>query len=240
MDLLENPNIRDTIKSILLESDIYNALKIVKRKLLVRHVCYFSIQKISSGKTLQFMAATYSKQWQDFYLDCNYMEQDPIVERASSTDIPFFWSELENQDVIPVRKPLSSIGNGPGNLGFTIPIRHSRNLCAMFSLNHSGDPESWKNTLLVSHDLVEVLGHLIHSMAPQDLVKHYKSVSLSPREIECLIWTAKGKDAMTISRILGISEHTGRDYLKSARTKLGCATIAQAVFIGTKMGIIDY
>ena len=110
----------------------------------------------------------------------------------------------------------------------------------MFSLSDNGDPREWKGSLEGVSDLVEVLGHLIHTKAPQDLVKHYKVVTLSPREIECLIWAARGKDALTISRILGISEHTGRDYLKSARTKLGCTSIAQAVFIGAKMGIVDY
>ena len=62
---------------------------------------------------------------------------------------------------------------------------------------------------------------------------------LSPREIECLSWTAQGKDASTISEILEISEHTVRDYLKSAKYKLSCGTIAQAVFEATKLRLIN-
>lgn len=240
MELFVSSTIKDAARSILFESDIENAVQITRRKLSVRHVSYFSFQKYASGNVLQFMSATYSKQWQDHYIDCNFMEADPIVDRANKSNAPFFWSELKNHNFFEVRKQLSAAVNGPGNLGYTVPIYRSSNLCAMFSLSDSGDSTQWQESLGGLGDLMEVLGLLIHTKAPQDLVMHYKDVTLSPREIECLIWTAKGKDALTVSRILGISEHTGRDYLKSARTKLGCASIAQAVYIGTKMGIIDY
>ncbi|MEM7461492.1 MAG: autoinducer binding domain-containing protein [Pseudomonadota bacterium] len=240
MELLTNSSIKDAIGAILFESDIDVVLKAIKKKLPVGHVCYFSYQKCSSGEILQFMSATYSKKWQQNYIDSNLMDSDPIVKRASRTHVPFFWSEIDDQTLVPSRHVLPETTKTPGNLGYSVPIQNTGNLRAIFSLNHSGENAGWEEALRGAGDLLEVLGYLVHSKAPQDLEKHYKEVTLSPREIECLIWTAKGKDALTISRILGISEHTGRDYLKSARTKLGCTSIAQAVYIGTKMGIIDY
>jgi DNA-binding CsgD family transcriptional regulator len=51
---------------------------------------------------------------------------------------------------------------------------------------------------------------------------------LSPRELECLDWAAKGKSAWEIGRILGISRHTVASYLDSAKEKLGVRTIVQA------------
>ena len=39
--------------------------------------------------------------------------------------------------------------------------------------------------------------------------------------------------------ILGISEHTVRDYCKSAKYKFGCATIIQAVHEATKQRLLD-
>jgi len=73
------------------------------------------------------------------------------------------------------------------------------------------------------------IAHLIHRKAVYELHGENDPVpALSPREIECLHWTALGKDYKDISVILGISEHTTRDYLKTARFKLGCATISAA------------
>ena len=61
---------------------------------------------------------------------------------------------------------------------------------------------------------------------------------LSRREIECLRWTAEGKTHTEIAIILNLSEHTVRGYLKDARTKLDCVTLAQAVSKGSSLGLI--
>jgi len=54
-------------------------------------------------------------------------------------------------------------------------------------------------------------------------------VQLSPRELECLEWAARGKTAWEIGRILGISRYTAASYLNNAKEKLGVRTIVQAV-----------
>ncbi|MGY8639162.1 helix-turn-helix transcriptional regulator [Bradyrhizobium sp. 14AA] len=51
-------------------------------------------------------------------------------------------------------------------------------------------------------------------------------VPLSPRELECLEWSARGKSAWEIGKILGISPGFHRD---NARAKLGVRTVRQAV-----------
>jgi DNA-binding CsgD family transcriptional regulator len=61
---------------------------------------------------------------------------------------------------------------------------------------------------------------------------------LSPRESECLRWTAQGKAHTEIAIILGLSEHTVRDYLKVARAKLDSVSLAQAVAKAGSMGLI--
>ena len=80
---------------------------------------------------------------------------------------------------------------------------------------------------------------MFHRRALVELYKGENIPSLSPRELECLSWTTQGKDANTIAAILEISEYTVRDYLKSARQKLGCATIAQAVYQATRLRLIN-
>jgi DNA-binding CsgD family transcriptional regulator len=52
------------------------------------------------------------------------------------------------------------------------------------------------------------------------------------------MWTAKGKAHTDIAVILGLSEHTIRGYLKDARMKLDCVTLAQAVSKASALGLI--
>lgn len=62
---------------------------------------------------------------------------------------------------------------------------------------------------------------------------------LLPREKECLYWTAMGKKAEEISMILGITLPTARYYLKTMRQKLESNTVAQSVYIGMKLKVLE-
>jgi DNA-binding CsgD family transcriptional regulator len=66
-----------------------------------------------------------------------------------------------------------------------------------------------------------------------------KSVHLSSRERDCLLWTAKGKSSVDIGFILGISESTVNFHIKNSMTKLGAATRTVAVVKAIQRGLID-
>ena len=67
-----------------------------------------------------------------------------------------------------------------------------------------------------------------------------ESTHLTTRELECLRWIARGKDAKEIAIILNISPHTVRDYLKSVHYKLDCVTSAQAVSKAVRLGLLTF
>ena len=46
-------------------------------------------------------------------------------------------------------------------------------------------------------------------------------VALSPRELECLEWAARGKSAWEIGRLLNISRRTAAFHLDNAKMKFG-------------------
>ncbi|WP_369726299.1 helix-turn-helix transcriptional regulator [Bradyrhizobium sp. LLZ17] len=58
-------------------------------------------------------------------------------------------------------------------------------------------------------------------------------VVLSPREYECLEWSARGKSAGEIGTILGISEPAGF-HLDKIRAKLGVSSLRQAIVLLTE------
>lgn len=61
---------------------------------------------------------------------------------------------------------------------------------------------------------------------------------LTHRERECLLWTARGKSASSISVVLGLSENTVNFYVKNAMRKLGTTNRVVAVVLAVRAGII--
>ncbi len=62
---------------------------------------------------------------------------------------------------------------------------------------------------------------------------------LSRRERECMLWTARGKSASSISIILGLSENTINFYVKNAMRKLGTTNRVVAVVLAVRSGLIQ-
>lgn len=63
-------------------------------------------------------------------------------------------------------------------------------------------------------------------------------VRLSPRERECLRWTARGKTAWEISEILKLSQGTVTWHLNNAKAKLGVYGKSHAVVKALMLGLI--
>lgn len=64
------------------------------------------------------------------------------------------------------------------------------------------------------------------------------ATSLSMRELEVLRWTADGKTAWEVGRILGISEQTVTRHVMNGAQKLGCVNKVQAVAKAVRLGLV--
>jgi DNA-binding CsgD family transcriptional regulator len=62
-------------------------------------------------------------------------------------------------------------------------------------------------------------------------------VKLSPRETECLAWTAQGKTTWEIAQILELSDSTVNYYIRNAMKKLAVHTKAHAVSKAAVLGM---
>ncbi|MEM8748791.1 MAG: helix-turn-helix transcriptional regulator [Pseudomonadota bacterium] len=61
---------------------------------------------------------------------------------------------------------------------------------------------------------------------------------LSKSEINCLLWSARGKTSFEISKILSLSEHTINHYFLALASKLSATNRTHAVAKALKLGII--
>lgn len=193
------------------------------------HVTYHLAQTVAGEVDSPFVRTTYPDQWVARYLLKGYVGIDPIVRAGFGRSLPFDWSEVE---IAASDRPflIDAERHGVGGQGYSIPITDRAKRRALLSVNSQLPLANWHDlTARFREEWIE-FGLLVHRTAIGELYGADDPVpTLSRREIECLHWTALGKDQRDIALILGLSEHTVRDYTKSARLKLGCATLSAAV-----------
>ena len=221
------------------EPDIERGLKLVREKLGFTHAVYHLAQNVNLKIDLPYFKSTYPSEWLGHYLRKMYYLIDPVVTAGFESKMPFLWSDLEIETDAQREFFADAEEHGIGNCGYTVPIIDKSGRRAAFSVTGQDDPEAWAERIQWLDFTLQELAQMFHRRALIDLYKGENIPSLSPRELECLSWTTQGKDANTIAAILEISEYTVRDYLKSARQKLGCATIAQAVYQATRLRLIN-
>jgi DNA-binding CsgD family transcriptional regulator len=65
-------------------------------------------------------------------------------------------------------------------------------------------------------------------LAVQQVLQEHTRNPLSPRESDCLAWTAAGKSAKEIASLIGIAESTVNEYIRNATRKLKATNRTQA------------
>ncbi|MFO1184470.1 MAG: autoinducer binding domain-containing protein [Bauldia sp.] len=200
------------------------------------HLVYHSSKLGSSPSADPYIRLTYPATWIKRYLQMGYVDVDPVLREGFRRTLPFDWSELSISSEREGAFLMDALAHGVGPFGLSIPVRNKQGHRALFSVSSAGTPESWTAFKTANLSLLVAIANRLHRRLVSELFGE-DHPQLSAREIECLQWTAVGKDAGEIADILEISSHTVRDYLKSARFKLDCVTSAQAVTKAVKLGL---
>lgn len=203
------------------------------------NVTYHLARTIAGDVDSPFVRTTYPDPWVARYLLEGYVRIDPIVREGFARSVPFDWTDVEtlSSDLAFLD---DAARHGIGGRGYSIPITDRAGRRALLSVNSQMSKPGWKHlTAQFAKEWLD-LGQLVHKIAIAELYGGDDPVpTLAAREIECLHWTALGKDHKDIALILNLSEHTVRDYTKSARLKLGCATLSAAVMRAAHLRIIS-
>lgn len=151
---------------------------------------------------------------------------NPTVQRASSSRVPLL---LTPHDVIAFFAAISSVNVGPLCSGVVMPIHGPEEELAIFVVLGGWN---WSERSLVSIDIrsLQMLALQVHATVVECALKpdQTSTVSLTDREKECLLLTARGKTAWEISKILGRSRGTVNFHLQNAMRKLDSVNKTQA------------
>jgi LuxR family transcriptional regulator, quorum-sensing system regulator CinR len=222
------------------EQDISVALELIRDIGQYQHVVFHLAFRTNSPTDMPFLKSTYPHSWLGRYLEKQYHDIDPVILQGFKKDQPFFWSDLDLNANIHGKFFADAFACGAGRTGFSVPVVDKNQRKAMFSVTTNLDEDSWRKKIASEAQTLEKVADILHRKAIKAVYGTEEGPALSPRETESLYWTAKGKDCATVAEILGISEFTVRDYLKTARLKLGCHTIAQTIYEATKRRLITF
>ena len=203
----------------------------------VDHLVYHSSKMGASPSADPYVRLTYPASWIKRYVQMGYVDIDPVVREGFLRTLPFEWSELKVQTAEEVAFLADALAHGVGPHGLSIPVQSKHGHRALFSISFSRSEQEWADFVSTSKPTLLQIANRVHRRVISEVFGDDRP-HLAAREIECLRWVALGKDSSEIALILGISPHTAREYLKSARFKLDCVTSAQAVSKAAKLGLL--
>jgi LuxR family transcriptional regulator, quorum-sensing system regulator LasR len=111
----------------------------------------------------------------------------------------------------------------------------------MCFVNDSTVTDAFRRHVNVTLPNLVLLRDLVMDTSQRHLNTHAQTLlpKLTPRERECLKWTARGKSTWEISQILNCSEAVVNFHMKNIRTKFGVTSRRAAAVIAAQLGLID-
>lgn len=208
----------------------------------LRHFAYVSFP--SGEDDVPLMLTTYPADWVERYSDNRYDRIDPVIARAVGTMLPFNWTlDALRSGRQPMTRRLKSFLDEAAEAGIrrgvTIPIHDRQGRASSLTLAEFGtEPDFQRRIDQHQHALHLVALHLHARLRQDERPEPQARPALTPREIDCLQWAAKGKSASDIAEIMRISRRTVVFHTENAKQKFGVATLSQAIARGMMHDII--
>ncbi|WP_460272506.1 helix-turn-helix transcriptional regulator [Celeribacter sp. ULVN23_4] len=204
--------------------------------LKITHVVYHWVNSVGE----RFGAGTYSSEWVDRYLEKDYLRMDPVLFGCFQRFTPVDWKQLDWSSKAAKSFFMDAIAHGVGNQGYTVPLRGPNGQFALLNLNDNATDEQWERFIArYGRDLMIVAHEFNKKALSFDAPDEVPSgPALSPRETTAIRLIAKGLNRAQAASEMGISEHTLRVYIESARHKLGAMNTTHAVARALSLGLI--
>ncbi len=220
-------------------SALVEAMKNAASRYGLRSAAYLGSGINPRCEQLPYLAVTYSTEWVEHYKNQDYIEIDPAVQIGLRRLLPLDWKEFGKHQ----GRLKSFFGEasefGLGRSGLTIPVHGRGSDRAILTITSDLSDVAWGREKLEYIRDFNLLALQLHNKVLELEGRQGSPAKLSPRELECLQWIAEGKTAWECAMILGLSQHTVRCYLESARHKLNAASNTHAVSIAHRAGLFN-
>ena len=232
LNIIENSESIDSLNKCMF--DIRNNYKLA-------NVSYQPISIPGQDIKNPFLLLTYGPEWVARYTEMDYFYTDPILQIGRRSFLPLDWIGIE-RSAPSVRQFFADANRfDVGCNGLSFPIRGAHGERALFTVTAHVSDHEWHALRLRNLRDFQTIGHYIHDRVAQ-IVQFQPTAPArapSPQERRCLEAFGRGHTPKQIAAELRLSDSAVRLYLHSARQKLSCATITQAVSYALRLAIID-
>ena len=167
---------------------------------------------------------------------------DPYYHACTKNALWVDWSKVQRSDLTPRESEcVNYLADQQLSDGITIPIRLTGGRLAFVSGVWGKSAVRRVDPIEPCATLLYVLAHYFHNAVFAKFANPFRVSSgvLSPRELECLSWIAKGKTAGEVALIIGRSVETVRVHLKRGIAKLGASNCTHAVAKAILLELIE-
>lgn len=190
-----------------------------------------------------FFISTYPPEWIRRYDEQHYVHVDPVVSLGLGAARPFYWSEAMARGAGQRGRQLFAEAASFGiRQGVTLPVHGPAGDFAMITFASNERDGRYARELKDSMWLLQAISLAAHDAIGRHLLGEGtagSAITLTPRERECLVWTAAGKSAWEVAQILSRSVDVVNFHLKNAARKLGVYGKHHAVVKAMMLGLIS-
>lgn len=190
--------------------------------------------------------STYPECWIERYIADGIVTNDPVLLASHRTNMGFCWSEIPT--LIPVTEAHREIRERTIKAGiddgFTVPAHvpgEANGSCNFAMATGRALPrDNLKMAQLVGGFAFQAARAMVFNAFPS--AKRPIKGPLTQRQLECVMFAARGKSDWEIGQILGISQGTVKRHIEDARAHYEVASrmqvVMRALFEG-QIGLVD-
>lgn len=206
------------------------------------HLVYHAVDVPTCDRPNPVLLLTYDPVWVKRYVKHDYFSLDPVVMSGRKGFLPIDWMNVDHTSTAAKHFFAEAESHGVGRHGFTLPIRGLHGERALFTITSNDTDEQWHRRRFAHLADFHLAAHYLHDRAME--LAGYRSApfqrALSRRERQCLKGLVAGLATQQVAAKLNISSSAVHLYLRSARTKLSCATIEQSIAKAVRFDLIEH
>jgi len=203
-----------------------------------------SLHRVDDGSLVAI--TNYPESWVEAYIARDIVANDPVLLASERTSAGFIWEEVDRFITVTSEHRLVTEDTRRAGLaaGYTVPanVPGEANGSCNFAVRtgHALPVANLPMAQVVGAFAFQAARSLV--LAARARADVSPKVELTQRQLECLLFVARGKTDWEIGRILGISEETVKQHLADTRQRYDVAkrvqVVMRAVYEG-KLAISD-
>ncbi len=187
------------------------------------------------------MVNGYPDPWLDRYWGNNYHMDDPILAYCGQSILPIQWQDVAADSNSTGARIMHEAVDFGLRSGITMPVHSPKGELGVLSFALNRPVRSAREVTTHAMPYVQLLATSVHEAVKRvsGMADATPPMPLTPREQECLRWTADGKTSWEIGQLLSMSERTVNFHLSNSMSKLDVCNRQHAVAKAVLRGLIS-